>query len=138
MANFISDVLKNGIWAAGEYAFASKTMNYGLIDEGTDIPVSTDSVRSDITGGAFVASTANLASKTVGTLAVGTIDAANPVASAVSGATVEGLLLLENSGAAGNDDLWAYWNTGVTGLPATPNGGDITVQINASGIITVS
>jgi hypothetical protein len=53
---------------------------------------------------------------------------------AVSGATVEALVLYIDTGVAGTSRLVAYIDTGVTGLPVTPNGGDITVTWNASGI----
>lgn len=137
MANFKTDAFRNLIFGAG-MAFASASIGYALIDTGTDTCTAADDFMNDITAGAIIARTANLASKTVGTVAVGTIDAADPVASAVTGATIEQLLLCENTGTAANDDIYCAWDTGVTGLPATPNGGDITVQINASGIIAAS
>jgi hypothetical protein len=137
MANFKTDAFRNLIFAAG-MAFASATIGYALIDNGTDTVTTGDDFMNDVTAGAIIARTANLASKTVGTVAVGTIDAADPVATAVTGATVEQLALCENTGTAANDDIYMAWDTGVTGLPATPNGGDITVQINASGIIAAS
>lgn len=137
MANFKTDLLRNLIFGAG-LAFTSATIGYALVDTGTDTLVAADNGMDDLTSGAIVARTANLSSKTVGTVGVGVIDAADPVASAVSGATIEQLVLCENTGTAANDDPYAAWDTGVTGLPATPNGGDITVQINASGIISAS
>lgn len=136
MANYKSDILKNTIWGSG-VTFTSATVGFGLVDTGTDAYVSTDDTVDDAETG-LVARTANLASKTVGTVAVGTIDAADATASSVSGATVEQIIFCENTGTSSNDHVWAAWDTGVTGLPATPNGGDITVQINASGIISTS
>jgi hypothetical protein len=47
---------------------------------------------------------------------------------AVSGATVEALVIYrKNSGANTTWRLVAYIDTSVTGLPVTPNGGDITL-----------
>lgn len=55
---------------------------------------------------------------------------------AVSGASVEALVLYrKNSGANTTWRLIAYIDTSVTGLPVTPNGGNITVTWNASGIM---
>ena len=76
--------------------------------------------------------------QTIGTVTVvnGLFDGDNVTFSAVSGATCEALVIyIDTAGAAGTDPLVAYIDTGVTGLPVTPNGGDITITWNASGII---
>jgi hypothetical protein len=66
----------------------------------------------------------------------GLIDGDNLTYSAVSGASVEAIVLYrKNAGANTTWRLVAYIDTGVTGLPVTPNGGDITVTWNASGIV---
>lgn len=66
----------------------------------------------------------------------GLIDGADVTFSSVSGATVEALVLYrKNVGANTTWRLVAYIDTGVTGLPVTPNGGNITVTWNASGIV---
>ena len=68
----------------------------------------------------------------------GVFDGANLTYTAVSGATVEALVLyVKNAGANTTWRLVAYIDTGVTGLPVTPNGGDITVTFNASGIFAL-
>jgi hypothetical protein len=54
---------------------------------------------------------------------------------AVSGASVESVNVFKDTGTPGTSNLIAYFDTG-TGLPVTPNGGDITVTWNASGIFT--
>lgn len=85
---------------------------------------------SDVPAGARVATSGNLASKsTTG----GTFDSADPSFSAVSGDPAEALILYQDSGSAATSRLIAYYDTGVTGLPVTPNGGDINVTVNASG-----
>lgn len=68
----------------------------------------------------------------------GTFDGGDVTFSSVSGSTVEALVIYrKNSGANTTWRLVAYIDTGVTGLPVTPNGGDITVTWNASGIFTL-
>ena len=42
-----------------------------------------------------------------------------------------------DTGVAGTSRLVAYIDTGVTNLPVTPNGGDITITWNASGIFAI-
>jgi len=53
---------------------------------------------------------------------------------AVTGASIEALLIYIDTGSAATSRLVAYIDTGVTGLPVTPNGGDIVITWNASGI----
>lgn len=57
---------------------------------------------------------------------------------AVSGSSAEALVLYrKNAGANTTWPLIAYIDTGVTGLPVTPNGGNIAITWNASGIFTL-
>jgi hypothetical protein len=73
------------------------------------------------------------------TVTNGTFDGDDLTYTAVaSGASLEALVLYRhNSGANTTWRLIAYIDTGVTGLPVTPNGGNITVTWNASGIFTL-
>lgn len=64
-----------------------------------------------------------LASKTVTN---GVADAADVTFSAVSGATVEAIILYKDTGTESTSRLIALIDT-ATGLPVTPNGGDIVV-----------
>lgn len=80
-----------------------------------------------------IASCPALASKTLGTVAVGVFDATDSVFTALSGDPSESLILFEDSGTEATSDLIAFWDT-ATGIPLTPNGGDVTVTWNASGI----
>jgi hypothetical protein len=68
----------------------------------------------------------------------GVFDGGDITFTAVSGATVEALVLFrKNAGANTTWRLIAYIDTGVTGLPVTPNGGDISVAWHASGIFAL-
>lgn len=78
-----------------------------------------------------------LTSLTVGSpQAVGTFDAADmtPGFTSVTGAEVDSITLLLDTATASTSPLIGYWDTGVTGLPLTPNGGDVNVSFNALGI----
>jgi hypothetical protein len=55
----------------------------------------------------------------------------------VSGATVEALVIYIDTGTAGTSRLIGFIDTGVTNLPVTPNGGDISITWNASGIFAL-
>ena len=50
------------------------------------------------------------------------------------GATVEAIVLFVDTGNVATDALIAYIDSASSGLPVTPNGGDIVVAWNASGI----
>ena len=68
----------------------------------------------------------------------GTFDGADLTFTSVSGNTVEAIVLYrKNAGANTTWRLIAFLDTGFTGLPVTPNGGNITVTWNASGIFTL-
>lgn len=107
------------------------TVKVALVDTGTYTYDAAHNFYDDISG---VVGTP----QTIGTVTVvnGLFDGDNVTFSAVSGATCEALVIyIDTAGAAGTDPLVAYIDTGVTGLPVTPNGGDITITWNASGII---
>lgn len=66
----------------------------------------------------------------------GLIDGDDVTFTAVSGASVEALVFYrKNAGANTTWRLVAFIDTGQTGLPVTPNGGNITVTWDAAGII---
>lgn len=86
---------------------------------------------SDIPVGARIATSPNLASKTITN---GVFDAADVTFAGFSGATVEALVIYQDTGVAGTSRLIAFFDTGVAGLPLTPTGAAQTVVWNASGI----
>jgi hypothetical protein len=95
------------------------------VDHGTDTPVpATDQFLSDITAGARIFTSGNLASKTV---TGGVFDAADVTVTAVTGNSIESLVIYKDTTVAGTSPLVAFIDT-ATGLPFTPNGGDLTIQ----------
>jgi hypothetical protein len=74
----------------------------------------------------IIARSPNLASKTV---TLGVADAAGTTFTAVSGAVSGALVIYKDTGADSSSPLIAYIDT-ATGLPVTPNGGDINVAWN--------
>lgn len=89
---------------------------------------------ADVPGGAIVATSGNLANKTN---ANGVFDADDVTLSSVSGDESEALIIYVDSGNAASSRLVAYIDTGVTGIPVTPNGGNIIITWNASGIFAL-
>jgi hypothetical protein len=67
----------------------------------------------------------------------GVFDGADVTYTAVTGASAEAIVIYIDTGTAGTSRLVAFIDTGVTNLPVNPNGGDITVTWNASGIFAI-
>jgi hypothetical protein len=102
-----------------------------LVDTGVYTYSATHQFYSDLSG--IVGTDQRVTTPTVTT---GLFDGDDLTFPTVSGASVEALVIYrKNSGANTTWRLVAYIDTGVTGLPVTPNGGNITVTWNASGII---
>lgn len=67
-------------------------------------------------------------------IAGGNFDSADPTWTAVgAGADAGGVIHYIDTGTPGTSRLVAYLDTGITGLPVTPNGGDITFAVDAAG-----
>jgi hypothetical protein len=84
----------------------------------------------DVTGliGSSVALTNKTTNHTTSALYYGGVaDADNSVVSAVSGASVEALIIYKDTGTAATSPLILYLDT-ATGLPFTPNSGDVTIS----------
>lgn len=138
MANAVYVPFRNGVLGshATRVDLDSDTIKGALIDHGTDTPnVTTDDFYNDISAGLVGALSGALASKTIGVVAAGVFDAADVTFSAVTGNSVESVNLIKDTGNAATSDLISYFDT-ATGLPVTPNGGDIIVTWAAGGIFT--
>jgi hypothetical protein len=105
------------------------TVKVALIDTGVYPYTSTDEFYSSVSG---VVGTPQTINNT--TVTNGLFDGDNVTYTAVTGNTAEALLIYIDTGSAATSRLVAWIDTSVTGLPVTPNGGDITIQWNASGI----
>jgi hypothetical protein len=88
------------------------------------VAIDTHDFLDDIPAGARVAVSGALTSKTT---TLGVFDAADITFSSVTGDVSEALVIYQHTGTDSTSELIAYIDTGVTGLPVTPNGGDITV-----------
>lgn len=81
---------------------------------------------SDIAAGGRVATSANMTGKSS---TLGVADVADFTFTAVTGDPSEVIVYYKDTGTASTSQLIAYIDT-ATGLPVTPNGGDINVQID--------
>lgn len=135
MANAIYPLYKQSLLAGDTNSdLDNNTVDDGvyvaLIDTGTYTYSSTHQFYSDLSG--IVGTPVRITTPTVTN---GLFDGADITFSAVTGNSVEALVLYRhNAGANTTWRLITYIDTGVTGLPVTPNGGDINTTWNASGI----
>ena len=109
------------------------TIKIALIDTGTYTFSQTHEYWSSASG-SIVGSAVTLGTKTV---TDNVFDAADATFTSVSGVSVEALIIYKDTGTASTSPLIAYIDVAASGLPVTPNGGNITVQFNASGIFAL-
>lgn len=103
-----------------------------LIDTGVYTYSASHEFYSSISS-AIVGTPVELTSKTYTN---GLLDAADATLSSVSGSSAEAVILfIKNAGASSTWRLYTHIDSGVTGLPVTPNGGDIACVLNASGLV---
>lgn len=139
MANAMYDIYKTALLSGSTNV--SLTVNdatdgpfCSLIDT-NDVAFSQTHDMYDDVVAANVGTSQRIANPTVGTVAQGVFDGDNLTYTAVSGDQCEALIIYRhNSGANTTWRLVVFIDSSVTGLPVTPNGGDITVTWNASGI----
>lgn len=95
-----------------------------LVDHADDDPaVASDEFLSDIAEAGRVATSGNLANKST---TDGVFDADDVTIAAVSGDQFESIVIYKDTGNAATSPLIARIDT-ASGLPCTPNGGDITI-----------
>jgi len=108
------------------------TVKAALVDTGTYTYSAAHQFLSSLSGVVGTAATLGTKSYTNGVF-----DAADVTYTAVSGSSAEAIVLYIDTGVAGTSPLVAYIDTGATGLPVTPNGSDISIAWNASGIFAL-
>lgn len=123
MANAIYPKYKEAILqSAANSNMSSGTVKVALIDTGTYTYSATHEFFSSVSG--VVGTPQTLATKT---FANGVFDADDVTFPTVTGNTAEALIIYIDTGSAATSRLILFQDTGVTGLPVTPNGGDINL-----------
>ena len=128
MASAIYPTFKAAI-LQGDYDLSTAVVRAVLIDTGTYTYSTAHDFYNDLSGVVGTESGA-LANKT---FTAGAFDSDNVTFSAVTGNTVEAIVLFVDTGNVATDALICYIDSASSGLPVTPNGGDITISVNASG-----
>lgn len=130
--------MANGFYTAALEAFLGGDLDYDantvivtLIDAADYTRnLGTHDFYNDVAVAARVATSSALTSKTK---TGGTADAADVTFASVSGDVSEELIIWADTGVESTSRLICNFDT-VTGLPVTPNGGNINLAWNASGI----
>lgn len=122
--------MASAVYASAKAKFLTAGLNLAtlnlkavLIDTGAYTFSAAHDFLDDVPSGARIATSGNLTSKTT---TGGVFDAADVTFTAVTGATVEAVIIYNDTGTASTSDLIAYIDTFSAGVPFTPNGGDCT------------
>lgn len=112
----------------GELSWNNDNIKAVLVDAADyTVAIDTHEFLSDIPSGGRVATSGNMATKTT---TLGVADAADFAFTAVTGDPSEIVVFYKDTGTAGTSPLISYHDT-ATGLPVTPNGGDINIVIDS-------
>jgi hypothetical protein len=131
MANAVYPKYMEAVIQASSGSSLAGTLKAVLIDTADYTYSAAHDFYDDVSAGA-VGTPGTIGSKTYTN---GLLDGADVTYTAVTGDPCEAVIIFLDTGTPSTSRLVAYLDTGVTGLPVTPNGGDITVAWNASGII---
>ena len=133
MPNAIYPKFKEALWLQSANSNAnSGTVRVALVDTGVYTYSASHEFLTSLTG---VVGTAQIVGSK--TFTDGVFDGADVTYTAVTGNSAEALVFYIDTGTAATSRLIAFIDTGFSGLPVTPNGGDITLTFNASGILAL-
>lgn len=108
----------------GQFNWLTDTIKVLMVDTGTYTAVlASHEFLSDVSNTARITTPVTLTGKSTTS---GAADASDVTFSAVSGPSIEALIIYKDTGVEATSPLIAYIDT-ATGLPITPNGGDIIV-----------
>lgn len=132
MANAVYPKYKEAlISGAANIALSSGTVKAVLVDLADYSYSAAHDFFDDVPSGARVGTPQTIGSKTVTN---GLFDGADVTFPAVTGDQSEAIVVYIDTGVESTSRLVAFFDTGVTGLPVAPNGGDVLITWNASGI----
>lgn len=123
MANTLYDEARKG-YLEGAFNWLSDTVKVIFVStQAYTVNASTHKFLSDISGSARIAGPVTLTGKSTND---GAADANDATFTAVSGGAIGAIVIYVDSGQESTSPLLAYLDT-ATGLPITPNGGDIII-----------
>ena len=122
MANALYNKAREG-FAKAQINWEADTIKAVLVDSGAYTFSAAHQFISDVPSGARISSIQTLSGKTA---TDGACDANDLTFPSVSGASIEVIIIFKDTGTEATSPVLAYIDSG-TGLPITPNSGDIIV-----------
>lgn len=131
MANALYPKWKEAVMQATPGSSLAGTLKAVLVDTGVYTYSAAHEFYSSISGTAGTPQT--IGAKTyVG----GLLDGSDLTFAAVAaGNSLEAIVIFLDTGTPSTSRLFAFFDSGVTGLPVTPDGGDLVIRWNAAGIL---
>lgn len=139
MANGRFDVYAENVLGGGAHGgtrvdFDADTIKAVLVDAADDtLDITVDEDLADLVAGARV-STATISGFTNTN---GVLDATDTTFTSVTGDQSEHVYIYKDTGVESTSLMIVKFDTFSSGMPVTPNGGNIVLQYNASGIFTI-
>lgn len=135
MTNALFDAYKEAILGGGGPDLNSETnLRCSLIDHGVTTP---NPAVHDFWDDLSTAQIGTEQTLTGTSVTDGVFDAGNVTWPSVTGNDAESVVIWNSTGTASTSILIAYLDTNITGLPVTPNGGDINLNWDATGIFSI-
>ena len=118
--------------------FNTDTIRGALIDS-ADVTITAALDGYDDISVGLVHATAGLATLTISSITGGVVTLSGPLTfTAVTGDSADYLNVHKNTGTPSTSPLALTWDSASTGLPVTPNGGDITATWGSSVLVTLA
>lgn len=111
-------------------------IDVSLLDQTDSGTITSASVDYDEVDGATVVATTDV---TVSSIALGVVTLSGAITfSSVSGDAADYLTVWKNSASASTSPLIITWDSATTGIPVTPNGGDIIATWGSNTLVTLA
>lgn len=134
MADAVYDLAKEKLLSA-DIDWLTDDIKAVLVDVADyTVNAATHEFLSDIPAGARVATSANMTGKSV---TAGVASVADFAFSTVTGDESEAVVFYKDTGTVSTSPLIVYRDTATSGLPVTPNGGDVNISFSA-GVFALS
>lgn len=138
MATVVHTELLNGMVGGATHStidFDGDNIDASLLDQTDSGTITAGTVDYDEVDTATVVATADV---TISGISGGVVSASAVTFSSVTGDAADYLTVWKNSGTPATSPLAITWDSATTGLPVTPNGGDITATWGSNTLLTVA
>jgi hypothetical protein len=138
MATVVHTDLKNSMLGAPTHSVTdwdTNNIDASLLDQTDSGTITAATVDYDDVDGATVVATGDVP---VSGISAGVVSLSGALTfTAVSGDAADYLCVFKNSGTASTSPLLITWDSATTGLPVTPNGGDIVATWGSNQLVSL-